>query len=67
MAESVFKHLDDQGDLSMFASGAVLIVSCSNGHYWVVEGTYADSKADAGQVLSEKVGLENAAQVLELM
>jgi hypothetical protein len=58
MAQSVFKHLDDKGDLSMFASSEALIVSCSEGHYWVLTATPAESKESVGEVLSRDFGFD---------
>ncbi len=37
MANPVFKHQDDDGDLSIFASGNVVLLACVKGHYWVLE------------------------------
>ena len=37
MANPVFKHQEDDGDLSIFASGDVLVVACEHGHYWVLQ------------------------------
>jgi len=36
MAKSTFKHQEDDGDLSVFASGDVVVLSCEHGHYWVL-------------------------------
>lgn len=36
MAKPVFKHQDDDGDLSIFASGDFIILACEHGHYWAV-------------------------------
>jgi hypothetical protein len=37
MAKPVFKHQDDDGDLSVFASGDVVVLACEHGHYWLVD------------------------------
>jgi hypothetical protein len=37
MAKPVFKHQDDDGDLSIFASGDVVVLACEHGHYWLVD------------------------------
>jgi hypothetical protein len=37
MARPVFKHQDDDGDLSIFASGDVVVLACEHGHYWLVD------------------------------
>jgi hypothetical protein len=31
-----FKHTDDDGELSVFASGDELLFACNKGHYWSV-------------------------------
>ena len=36
MAKPVWVHNEDDGLLSVFASGDVLVFSCEHGHYWVV-------------------------------
>jgi hypothetical protein len=33
----VFKHQEDDGDLSIFASKNLIVIACENGHYWVIE------------------------------
>ena len=37
MAETVLTHEEDDGQLSVFASGNTLVFSCEHGHYWVVK------------------------------
>jgi hypothetical protein len=37
VAQPVFKHQDDDGDLSIFASGDVVVLACEHGHYWLVD------------------------------
>jgi hypothetical protein len=44
MAASVFKHQDDDGTLSVFASGDVVVLSCEHGHYWVLEAEEQSSE-----------------------
>jgi len=34
---SLFKHNDDDGDLSIFASGKEVLFVCNQGHWWVVD------------------------------
>ena len=34
MARPVFKHQDDDGDLSIFTSSDVVLIVCEHGHYW---------------------------------
>jgi len=40
----VFKHTDDDGDLSVFASGDEVLFACSRGHYWVVRAQQTSAK-----------------------
>jgi hypothetical protein len=44
MAESVLKHVDDDGTVSVFASGNVIVLSCDRGHHWVVEAEQQTSE-----------------------
>ena len=37
MSTATFTHQEDQGALSLFASGDVVVISCEHGHYWVLE------------------------------
>jgi hypothetical protein len=37
MAKPVFKHDEDDGDLSIFASGDVIVLACEHGHYWAID------------------------------
>jgi hypothetical protein len=53
MANSVFKHQDDGGNLSIFASGDVVLLACEHGHYWVL-----DAKQHSSQTV--KPALEQA-------
>lgn len=39
MATSVLRHTDDDGVLSVFASGSDVLFVCSKGHWWTVEAT----------------------------
>ena len=31
------KHTDDDGDLTMFASGGEVLIACNRGHYWLLK------------------------------
>jgi hypothetical protein len=53
MAKPVFKHQDDDGDLSIFASGDVVLLACEHGHYWIVAAKQHDDD-------SIKPALENS-------
>lgn len=53
---SVFRHPDDDGDLSVFASGSEVLFVCTQGHWWIVQATSsgttnksAATKAAAGE------------------
>jgi hypothetical protein len=50
---SVFKHQDDDGDLSIVAQGGDLVFICSKKHYWVIESKLQepDLSAKSGQTL----------------
>jgi hypothetical protein len=37
MARTVLKHQEDDGDLSIFASGDVVLLACEHGHYWILD------------------------------
>jgi hypothetical protein len=37
VANPVFKHQDDDGDLSIFASADVVLLACEHGHYWIID------------------------------
>src|SRR5262249_16809104 len=32
-----YKHTDDAGDLSIFASYGEVLIACSKGHYWLLQ------------------------------
>lgn len=53
MTNSVMRHTDDDGVLSIFASGADVLFVCSKGHWWSVEAslTGAAPKAAAKRTL----------------
>ena len=36
MTKSVLTHQEDDGELSIFASGEVVVLACEHGHYWVL-------------------------------
>jgi len=37
VATPVFKHQEDDGDLSVFASGDVIVLACEHGHYSTID------------------------------
>ncbi len=58
MAASVFKHLDDDGNLSLFVSKESIIVTCENGHFWVVEAQQVESQEKLTERLDAKAAIE---------
>ncbi len=55
LAQPVFNHQEDDGDMSIFASGNLIVFSCENGHYWVLESpqkTAATVKATIEEIAS---------------
>lgn len=45
MAKPVFKHQEDDGDVSLFASGDVVLLACEHGHYWVIDAKQHSSES----------------------
>jgi hypothetical protein len=48
MSQSVAKHQEDDGNLSFFASGDIVVISCEHGHYWVLEAEKQSSETVKG-------------------
>lgn len=44
MADQLFKHTEDGGDLNVFASKDGLLFVCSLGHFWLVEASQMSGK-----------------------
>jgi len=59
MAASVFEHQEDQGKLSVFAAGDTVVVSCENGHYWVI-GAQQESRDTVRSALEGLLSEEQA-------
>jgi hypothetical protein len=34
---AVYKHTDDDGDLSIFTSYGEVLIACTHGHYWLLQ------------------------------
>jgi hypothetical protein len=66
MARAVFKHQDDDGDLSIFASGDVVILACEHGHYWVLDATEHSNKT-VKPALERALSVERAESLLRVM
>jgi hypothetical protein len=66
MAAPVFKHQEDDGDLSIFASGDTIVLACEHGHYWVLQ-----AKQQSGEtvkpVLEEALSADSAKALLKAM
>ena len=45
---SLFKHTDDDGDLSVFASGGDVAFVCSKGHWWTVAASSTGTTQKSG-------------------
>lgn len=50
----VFKHEDDNGDLSVFASGEEVLFACNKGHYWIVAAKSGAVAAPTRKALAER-------------
>jgi hypothetical protein len=48
----MLKHPDDDGDLSMFASGDQILFACSRGHFWVLPARQMTLPAQRQDVVS---------------
>jgi len=57
MADSVFRHTDDNGTLSVFASGDEVLFACSKGHWWIVTATSSGRSSKAATERAKR-GLE---------
>jgi hypothetical protein len=42
----LFKHTDDDGELSVFTSGDQVLVACNQGHYWTFSAAFHEPEAD---------------------
>jgi hypothetical protein len=64
---SVLKHHEDEGDLSVFASGNVVLISCSKGgHYWVIDAEQHSSET-VKSVLQEALSQEDADALISVL
>ena len=54
MAESVFKHNDDDGTLSIFTSGDEVLFACSKGHWWIISATSSGKTAKAAALRANR-------------
>jgi hypothetical protein len=45
MARPVAKHQDDDGDLSIFASGDFILIACEHGHFWSIDAKERSTEA----------------------
>lgn len=66
MAKSVFKHQDDDGDLSVFASSDVVLLACEHGHYWVLDAK-KHSAETVKPALEQALSGSDAAMMLRII
>ena len=64
MAKQVFTHLEDDGDLSVFAEGDLIVLACEHGHYWVINAEQ-HSKATVKPALEEALPEDRADSLLD--
>jgi hypothetical protein len=46
------KHVDDDGDLSIFCSSDSILFACNRGHYWTVEAQMDDAQPPDEETIS---------------
>jgi hypothetical protein len=56
----MFHHVDDNGELSIFAGENELLFACSEGHYWIIEADKHD--VAPGSAAKDSSNLEAMAQ-----
>ncbi len=61
---TILKHQDDDGDLSVVATGDLLIFACSKGHFWPVESKLTNPPS--GKVSKHEPFLRESAHHIEL-
>jgi hypothetical protein len=66
VAKAVFKHQEDDGDLSIFASGDVVLLACEHGHYWVINAKEHSNETVKG-ALAESLPEHQADMLLRAM
>lgn len=59
MAQSVLRHEEDDGTLSIIASGGAVLVACENGHYWALD-VKQQTKETVKAALEEMTSVEDA-------
>lgn len=59
MATPVYKHVDDDGTLSIFASEGVIVLACEHGEYWVLEAKM-ETKATVKPAIGNLVSADHA-------
>lgn len=62
MATPVFKHQDDDGSLSVFASGDIVVFACENGHFWVMESK--EQSSESVRPMIEAMATPDEAEIL---
>lgn len=63
MSNAILQHSDDNGVLSVIASGDTVILACEHGHYWVLESTQYSKKTVAA-ALESRLSADNSRALL---
>ena len=66
MATPVFKHQEDDGNISLFVSGDVVLLACEHGHYWVLDATQ-HSEDTVKPALENALSTDQAKSLLRLL
>lgn len=51
----VMKHLEDDGDLSIFAKADEILFACKKGHWWLVKAGQYQTESGGRQTLAPKL------------
>lgn len=64
MAKPVYKHQEDNGELSIFTSGDMVLIACEHGHYWVIDAEQHSTQSMKSHV-ERSLSDDQAAAVLK--
>jgi len=53
------KHTDDDGELSLFASGNELLIACNRGHFWTLKASQGHVEGAVRQSTSAATELDD--------
>ena len=67
MAQSTFRHQDDDGVLSIFASRDVVLLTCEHGHFWILSAEPHDSREAVRESLDQRLGADRSESLLRLL